>query len=423
MTATLQTETFSFRWGIPLDDVGHTPVPNWMFDYYAEAGVKQHEFLLILHLARYAYERPGTMCCPSVETLAAQLGITPRALRQRLSDMEDRGLLQRQYRPGQTTVYDFTPFSEQVRRAKLHPTKNHKPSLPEAPLPSLPEAPLPSLPEGLPTEGPQAPLLSLPEGLPTEGPQAPLLSLPEGLPTEGPQRDGDRAEETFRATPEETCPPPRKVSSPKEQQKEQKGKKKTTTRTSNDAGAAPASSGNGNEDAVAFSYSKEEKEHAACRTMPETLPQDLREKAQALGFRGRKNWGLLAQVYDKEPQRVRGWIEALAEGRVEARNPPGLLLIAIRDTYPAPPLPEPAFEPPDPDCDLCLGTGVPLRDGHWQYGEHCRCTWPGGYVPPPQPSAPQRKPPDPDCDICLGTGTPLVGGRWQRGQKCACTKA
>ena len=384
MTAISQTETFSFRWGIPMDEAGHTPVPNWMFDYYAEAGVKPSEFLLILHLARYAYERPGTMCCPSVETLAAQLGITPRALRQRLSDMEDRGLLQRQYRPGQTTVYDFTPFSEQVRHAKLHPTKNHKPSLPASPLPA---------------------------------------ALPEGLLTEGPQQDGDRAEENFRSTPEESCPPPRKVSSPKEQQKEQKGKKKTTTRTSNDAGAVPVSSGNGNKDAVAFSHREEEKEHNACRAMPETLPQDLREKAQALGFRGRKNWALLAQVYDKEPQRVRGWIEALAEERVEARNPPGLLLIAIRETYPAPPLPEPEFEPPDPDCDLCLGTGVPLRDGHWQYGEHCRCTWPEGYTPPSKPSAPQRKPPDPDCDICLGTGTPLVGGRWQRGQRCACTRA
>jgi hypothetical protein len=123
----LDNETFSFRWGIPLDEVGHTPIPNWMFDYYAEAGVKQGEFLLIMHLARYAYERPGTVCCPSVETLAAQLGITPRALRQRLSDMEDRGLLARQYRPGQTTVYDFTPFSEQVRGVKVrHEDKNRK---------------------------------------------------------------------------------------------------------------------------------------------------------------------------------------------------------------------------------------------------------------------------------------------------------
>ena len=520
MTAAVQTETFSFRWGIPLDEVGHTPIPNWMFDYYAEAGVKQGEFLLIIHLARYAYERPGTVCCPSVETLAAQLGITPRALRQRLSEMEERGLLARQYRPGQTTVYDFTPFSEQVRRVKLHHDKNRKPAqllVPEG-LPSS------TLPEGLPTEGmmgghrsetsPNNFSSTLPEGLPTEGlagghrsetspngvggrrsetspngiegrrsetspngvgghrsetspngieghrsetsPNNFSSTLPEGLPTEGlagghrsetspngigglPTEGGQErgAEEILRGTPAESFPPPRKVSAPEEQRKEQKRKKKTTTRVrspEDDAiGIARLHVGGA---VASFTFEEEEEgqepsdvmRHPSCVrdgsrvTHDAGVPEDLREQAQRLGFRGRQNWALLDRVYEKEPLRVRHWIEALVEGRVAAGNPPGLLLVAIRDGYPAPPVPEPEFEPPDPGCDVCMGTGTPMVEGHWQHGEHCRCTWPEGYIPPPQEARPQRQPPDPECGICLGTGTPLVDGHWQRGQACGCTR-
>jgi hypothetical protein len=116
--------------------------------------------------------------------------------------------------------------------------------------------------------------------------------------------------------------------------------------------------------------------YAPRNTHPASLPQDLHEKAQTLGFRGWKNWATLTQAYDEAPVRVRRWIEALAEGRVEAENPPGLLLVAVREGYPAPDPPPPEYGPPDPDCDICLGTGVPLVDDHWQYGEHCQCTWP-----------------------------------------------
>jgi hypothetical protein len=316
--------------------------------------------------------------------------------------------LERQYRPGQTTVYDFTPFSEQVRRVKLAHDKNRK------------------------KEG-----TSQTSGVTrhTSGVIRQASSLPEGPPTlEAPAAEG--AEEILRGTPAENFPPPRKVSAPEEQKKEQKEKKKTTTRVSNDTVEE-------REGAGAFFNFEEQEKRDASRVMRHTsrvtrhtsdvthdesrmthdasLPQDLREKAQALGFRGRKNWTLLAQVYGEDPERVRHWVEALAEGRVEAQNPPGLLLVALREGYPAPPPPEPEFGPADPDCERCLGTGTPLVDGHWQHGAHCRCTWPEGYVPPER-KKPQEKPPDPDCAICSGTGTPLVDGHWQWERRCGCTR-
>jgi hypothetical protein len=109
---------FSFRWGIPVEDAGHTNVPNFFFDHYAEAGVTRAEFLVILHLARYQYERLGSVSRPSMREVARQMGYSARGLRKVLAGMETRGLLVRHYRRGDTTVYDFSGFSQRVLDAK-----------------------------------------------------------------------------------------------------------------------------------------------------------------------------------------------------------------------------------------------------------------------------------------------------------------
>ena len=81
-----QDRAFSSRWGISTPRHSYVRVPNYFFDCYAEAGVTGTEFLLILHLARYQFEKPGSRCCPSVETVARQMGserirsMVPRAI-------------------------------------------------------------------------------------------------------------------------------------------------------------------------------------------------------------------------------------------------------------------------------------------------------------------------------------------------------
>jgi len=113
------SENISFRWGIPLLDEGITQIPNYFFDVYSEAGIKRHEFLLVLHLSRYKYERQGSIACPAMRTLSEQMGYkTSRALQQVLADLEARGLLQRHYRDGKSTIYDFSGFSELMRQTK-----------------------------------------------------------------------------------------------------------------------------------------------------------------------------------------------------------------------------------------------------------------------------------------------------------------
>jgi len=108
------SETFSFRWGIPLLDGGHTDIPNFMLDNYAQAGVSRSEFLTIVHLARYQYESQGSECRPSVATVAEQMGYSTRGLQKVLAGLEARGLLARRLRPGRTTLYDFSGFSRAV---------------------------------------------------------------------------------------------------------------------------------------------------------------------------------------------------------------------------------------------------------------------------------------------------------------------
>ena len=108
------SETYSFRWGVHILDAGHTSIPNVILQNYVAAGVKRHEFLLILHLASYHYESERGESSPSLSTIAKQTGWTVSRICQILTDLEDRKLLIRRRRPGTTTVYDFTGFSKAV---------------------------------------------------------------------------------------------------------------------------------------------------------------------------------------------------------------------------------------------------------------------------------------------------------------------
>jgi len=105
---------FSFRWGIHLLDGGYTDIPNFFFDHYAKTGVSRMEFLTILHLARYRFERPDSECRPSIPTVAQQMSYSVRGLRKVLAGLEERTLLVRHYRPGKATIYDFSGFSQAV---------------------------------------------------------------------------------------------------------------------------------------------------------------------------------------------------------------------------------------------------------------------------------------------------------------------
>jgi hypothetical protein len=107
------SETFSFRWGIELLDRGFTQIPNLFFDWY-HVVCSYKEFMLILHLSRYQFEKPGSVARPSLATIAQQMGINIKSVRRSLVELEQRGLLTVTRIPGQSSEYCFSGFSHAV---------------------------------------------------------------------------------------------------------------------------------------------------------------------------------------------------------------------------------------------------------------------------------------------------------------------
>jgi hypothetical protein len=112
-------ERFSFRWGVQILDEGWTDIPNIFLRNYSKAGVTRFEFLLIVHLASYRFDKEGSESHPSLTTLSEQTGWTTQRIWQIVVGLEKKGMLTRTQRPGKTTIYDFTGFSEAVLAAVL----------------------------------------------------------------------------------------------------------------------------------------------------------------------------------------------------------------------------------------------------------------------------------------------------------------
>lgn len=94
-----------FRWGIPALDSGFTVIPNYLFRYYSSIGVTHVEFTFILHLASYKHNSPKGLSCPSLTTIAVEMGISTRQTQRIRSSLEEDGYLEVTTRPGKTNVY------------------------------------------------------------------------------------------------------------------------------------------------------------------------------------------------------------------------------------------------------------------------------------------------------------------------------
>ena len=105
----------SLRWGCPTSDDGFVQVPNFVLRQYAKVGLTGQEFLVILHLAAYRYETPGSTSFPAVATLASEMGCSERYIQRLLTRLEKKGMVRRHYREGRTTVYDVSGYAEAAR--------------------------------------------------------------------------------------------------------------------------------------------------------------------------------------------------------------------------------------------------------------------------------------------------------------------
>ena len=104
-------ETFSFRWGIPLLDEGHTVFPNHFFRVYHQV-ISKEEWLFICHLATYKYESRNGECRPSLATVAKEMGYAAWRSAFRLKEkLQKAGYLRVISHKGRPSTYDFTALS------------------------------------------------------------------------------------------------------------------------------------------------------------------------------------------------------------------------------------------------------------------------------------------------------------------------
>jgi len=95
----------------------------------------------------------------------------------------------------------------------------------------------------------------------------------------------------------------------------------------------------------------------------DTLPDDLRQLLNELGFRGRRPLAELMAAYQAEPARVGGWIQHLSRQRAEYQQPAGFLLQSVvRERLALPPgvvgrASGNGAAPADP-CLVCGGSGI-----------------------------------------------------------------
>lgn len=108
------------------------------------------------------------------------------------------------------------------------------------------------------------------------------------------------------------------------------------------------------------------------------LPGDLQQKLDALNFRGRRPMQELLEAYQREPDRIRWWIEHLFATRAGDPQAGGFLLqTVVREGAPVPV----TGSPGNGKCSFCGGRGVVLADvspGHPLYGQEIPCPRCGG---------------------------------------------
>jgi len=121
----IPNRSFAARWGSEqLFEEGFVSVPAAFLRLYSTLGLTNGEVLLILHLMSFKWNESAPF--PSYKTLAERMGITSEMARRHAKGLEDKGLLVRVKRTGQSNAFDLrqltsaleTLLSQKPRAAK-----------------------------------------------------------------------------------------------------------------------------------------------------------------------------------------------------------------------------------------------------------------------------------------------------------------
>lgn len=114
---------FSFRWGIPLLDMGFVVIPNFFFAHYVKLGLTRDEFLFVLHLACRKFESPRGRARVSLGTIAKEMGCSVRQVQRWRESLEKKAALIVALKPGRVSEYNFQPLSLAMLRSEMEQAK------------------------------------------------------------------------------------------------------------------------------------------------------------------------------------------------------------------------------------------------------------------------------------------------------------
>jgi DNA replication protein DnaD len=120
-----QLKVIEKRWTKPLVKAGWTALPNVILDKQKTLGLKPIDICILMQIAKHWWQAESAPF-PAVETVASAIGVTPRSVQRRITQMEKAKLIERKERyyarGGQkSNAYTFngliercTPFAEEA---------------------------------------------------------------------------------------------------------------------------------------------------------------------------------------------------------------------------------------------------------------------------------------------------------------------
>lgn len=111
---------FKARWGEKLEPLGFCPVSSFFLKNYStllgpNSGLSPADAMLVIHILDHKWDDKDPF--PTVKSLAAKMGVTPRSVRKRLQVLESLELIQRiPALSGGPNRYRFTGLIERLER-------------------------------------------------------------------------------------------------------------------------------------------------------------------------------------------------------------------------------------------------------------------------------------------------------------------
>lgn len=106
------------KWGKVNIEAGWTLIPNALLVHQASLGLKPMDINIILQIARFWWEA-GKHPYPSKSTLADCIGVLPRTIQARISELVKLKFLERVERRdmngSKSNIYKLTPLIEQLK--------------------------------------------------------------------------------------------------------------------------------------------------------------------------------------------------------------------------------------------------------------------------------------------------------------------